>query len=322
MRRMPASGVSHPPPLPAPLYQGSANTWECDDGGHLNIRFHVERAISGLAYLALKLEMPRAFTPSAGSTLVPLDLHMRFLQEARAGAPLIMHGGVLDLGKNDATVCLDMRHADGAPASVFNVRIAHADTRDFRAFPWSGRSRAAAARLACAAPDHAKARSLAGFAKPTPLSLARAAQLGAQRIGAALVTPDQCDAFGRLRGEQLIGRVSDAVPNFLADWRAALAAEAAARGIATEPGAVMEARLSVQAWPRAGDLIEVHSAIVAVAEKTMQLCHWLLDPESGAGWARLDVIALTFDTHTRKTMVPSPALRAALQARAIAAMAD
>jgi acyl-CoA thioester hydrolase len=320
---MPASGVSHPPPLPAPLYQGSANTWECDDGGHLNIRFHVERAFSGLAHLALKLEMPRAFTPSAGSTLVPLDLHMRFLREARAGAPLIMHGGVLDLGADQMLACLDMRHADGAPASVFSVRAAHADTRDFRAFPWSLRSRAAAQRLACAAPAHAKARSLAGVAAPTQLSLARAAAHGAQRIGAALVTPEQCDAFGRLRGEQLMGQVSDAVPNFLADWRASLGAEAAARGVSADPaGAVVEARLSLRAWPRAGDLIEVHSAIVAVADKTLRLCHWIVDPESGVGWARLDVIALTFDTQTRKTMIPSPALRVALQARAIATMAD
>ena len=72
--------------------------------------------ISGLALLALRLEMPRAFTPSAGSTLVPRDLHMRFLKEARAGAPLLMHGGVLELGKDQLLACLDMRHADGAPS--------------------------------------------------------------------------------------------------------------------------------------------------------------------------------------------------------------
>jgi len=44
--------MTHPAPLPAPLYQGSVNTWECDDGGHLNIRFHFERAFVGLAHMA------------------------------------------------------------------------------------------------------------------------------------------------------------------------------------------------------------------------------------------------------------------------------
>ncbi|HYD73663.1 MAG TPA: thioesterase, partial [Candidatus Binatia bacterium] len=76
--------VTHPAPLPAPLYQGSVNSWECDDGGHLNVRFHFERAMIGLAHFARALEMPRA---AAGATLAPLEAHIRFLKEARPGAP-------------------------------------------------------------------------------------------------------------------------------------------------------------------------------------------------------------------------------------------
>ena len=106
--------MSHPAPLPAPLYQGSVNTWECDDGGHLNVRFHLERAMAGLAHLGAALGVPRAFTQAAGSTLVPFEAHIRFLKEARPGAPLVMHGGVVKLGDSDASICLDMRHADGA----------------------------------------------------------------------------------------------------------------------------------------------------------------------------------------------------------------
>lgn len=44
--------MNHPAPLPAPLYQGSVNTWACDDGGHLNVRFHFEPAMTGLAQMA------------------------------------------------------------------------------------------------------------------------------------------------------------------------------------------------------------------------------------------------------------------------------
>ena len=138
------SAMSHPAPLPAPLYQGSVNTWECDDGGHLNIRFHVERAMAGLAHFAHALEMPRAFTPASGSTLIPREAHIRFLKEARPGAPLVMHGGVARMGESDADLCLDMRHSDGAPSSCFTLKVAHVDTRGFRPFPWPARSRAAA----------------------------------------------------------------------------------------------------------------------------------------------------------------------------------
>ncbi len=301
--------------LPAPLYQGSVNTWECDDGGHLNIRFHLERALIGLAHLAHALEAPRAFTAAAGATLVPLEAHVRFLKEARPGAPLAMHGGVLEMGASEARVCLDMRHGDGAPSSVFTLRVAHVDTRGFAPFAWSTRTRAAAARLSCALPEHAAPRSIDMARAPGEANLARAIKLGAARIGAAMVTPDQCDAFGRLRGDHIIGRVSDSVPNLLSQWRREAAAEAGAKGDAA--GAVVEARIVFRAWPRAGDLIEVRSGVAEVSEKTQRLVHWLLNPTSGAAWASMEVIALTFDTATRKTIALSSEARARMAKRVL-----
>ncbi|MBX3510102.1 MAG: thioesterase family protein [Hyphomonadaceae bacterium] len=303
---------AYPPPLPAPLYQGAANTWECDEGGHLNVRFHVERAMSGLAHFANILEMPHAFTASAGATLVPLEAHIRFLKEARPGAPLSMHGAVTSFSESEAHLCLDMRHGDGAPSSSFNLRVAHADTRGFRPFPWSARSRAAADALMRPLPDHAKTRSI-DLGKPPRADISRAAAeaAGAIRIGGAFVTPDQCDAFGRFRGEHFVGRISDSVTNLLTLWRQEIAARARDGGAAA--GAVVEARIVFRRWPRAGNLIEIHSGIVEVGEKTMRLVHWLTDPESGQAWASMEAVALTFDTVTRKALAPSPEARAAMQ---------
>jgi len=295
----------HPAPLPAPLYQGSVNTWECDDGGHLNVRFHLERAMVGLAHMAAALQLPRAFTEPAGATLIPREAHIRFLKEARPGAALTMHGGVVELGEDSATLCLDMRHADGAPSSCFTLKVAHAETRNYRTFPWSARTREAAKRLSVAPPEHSKARSIDLSKAPTEASRQRAIDLGAQRIGAALVSPDQCDAFGRLRGEHFVGRVSDSVPNLLSQWRHAAASESGA----SPAGAVVEARLVFRRFPRAGDLIEVHSGIAEVGEKTLRLVHWIVDPESGVAWASMEAVALTFDTVTRKALAPSAEAR-------------
>ncbi len=298
--------TTHPAPLPAPLYQGSVNTWECDDGGHLNVRFHLERAMVGLAHMAAALEIPRAMTAPAGSTLILREGHVRFLKEARPGASLSMHGGVAKIGDDDATLCLDMRHGDGAPSSCFTVKVAHVETRGFRAFPWSERSRAAAKRLHVSLPTHAKPRSIDLAQAPTEISRASAIERGATRIGGALVTPDQCDAFGRLRGEHFVGRISDSVPNLLSQWRHAAASETGA----APAGAVVEARIVFRRFPRAGDLIEVHSGIVEVGDKTLRLVHWLVDPETGKGWASMEAVALTFDTATRKALAPSAEARA------------
>jgi len=306
--------MSHPAPLPAPLYQGSVNTWECDEGGHLNVRFQFERAMIGLAYMAHALELPRAFAENAGSTLLPLEAHMRFSKEARPGAPLIMHGGVAKLGDSDATLCLDMRHGDGAPASCFTLRVAHVDTRGFRAFPWSARTYDAAKRIACTLPAHAKPRSVDTCQAPQRATRARAIELGAARIGASIVLPDHCDGFGRLRAEHFIGRASDSVPNLLAQWR-----QDAAQGHDAAPaGAVVEARIVFRRFPRAGDLIEIFSGVAEVGEKTLRLVHWFVDPQTGVAWASMEAVALTFDTKTRKTIAPPPEQRARMQQRVIA----
>ena len=296
--------MSHPAPLPAPLYQGSVNTWECDDGGHLNVRFHLERAFTGLAHMARALELPHAHTESAGSILLAQEVHVRFIKEARPGAPLVMHGGVVDIGESDATLCLDMRHHDGAPGTAFTFKVRHVETRGLRSFPWSARSKDAAKRLKCKLPEHAKPRSIDTNAAPAGASLANANALGARRIGGAIVYPDQCDALGRLRGEHFVGRISDSVPNLLAPWRQAATVDG------VQPaGAVVEARFVFRKFPRAGELIEVHSGIVEIGEKTLRIVHWIVDPESGAAWASMEAVALTFDVTTRKALTPSAEAR-------------
>ncbi|MGE0597097.1 MAG: acyl-CoA thioesterase [Hyphomonadaceae bacterium] len=316
MQRVP-SGVSPPPLLPALLYQGSVNTWECDEGGHLNVRFHAERAMTGLAHLARHLVMPDAFAETGVATMLPVDLHVRFHNEARPGEPLNMQGAVIELGETDATVCLDMRLSDGRPSSVFTLRVAHVVARDLRPFPWSSRTRAAAAVLTRPLPEHATPRSINVLQAPAPgATLARAQELGAIRIGASMVLPDQCDAFGRLRAEHVFGRASDSVPNLLAQWRRDLAA-GASQAKSEAAGAVVEARIHFRRWPRVGDLIEIYSGVVEAAGKTLRLTHWFCDPESGAAWASMEVVALTFDTVTRKAMAPSDAVLAAMQQRLV-----
>ena len=219
-----------------------------------------------------------------------------------------MHGGVVDISESEATLCLDMRHHDGAPGTAFTFKVRHVETRGLRSFPWSDRTKAAAKRLKCKLPEHAKPRSIDTSATPADASLANATALGAKRIGGAIVYPDQCDALGRLRGEHFAGRISDSAPNLLAPWRQAAASEG------VQPaGAVVEARLVMRRFPRAGELIEIHSGITEIGDKTLRIVHWIIDPESGSAWASMEAVALTFDVHTRKALTPTAEARARVQ---------
>jgi len=311
-------GAEPPPALPAPLYQGAVNTWECDANGHLNVRFQLERAtVHGLAQMAAALKLRGAFRDDAGATLIPRDMHVRFLREAHPNNPLSMSGGVLAFGADDAALCFDMRHFDGAPATAFRMTVAHVEPLQLRPFPWSARSRDAAATLACALPPHAEPRAIDITRAPGKPSLDQARQLGALRIGAQVVSPDQCDAFGRLRAEHVFGRLSDSVPHLFSEWRR----EAVATGAPpTLSGAVVEARLVFRAWPRAGDLIEVHSGLAELTTKLTRIVHWLLDPASGKPWASAEVVAINFDLATRKAAELPADLVAARQPRVVSGM--
>jgi acyl-CoA thioester hydrolase len=70
--------------------------------------------------------------------------------------------------------------------------------------------------------------------------------------------------------------------------------------------AVVEYRLIYRRWPRAGDLMTLHSALAEANEKTHRLCHWMMDPVSGQAWLTSEAVALTFDLVKRK-VIPTPA---------------
>ncbi len=65
------------------VWRGGVNPWQCDQMGHLNVRFYVAHAVEALAGLAAALGMTRAYSPHATSTLVVREHHIRFLKEAR-----------------------------------------------------------------------------------------------------------------------------------------------------------------------------------------------------------------------------------------------
>ena len=71
---------------------GSAQTWECDAMGHMNVQFYVARATDGLAAIGLALGLG---SPRDGQGLVAEDHHIRYLREVRPGVCLTVRGGVL-----------------------------------------------------------------------------------------------------------------------------------------------------------------------------------------------------------------------------------
>jgi acyl-CoA thioester hydrolase len=266
------------------IWRGGVNTWECDRMGHLNVRFHVARASEGLVGLAAGLGMPRAFTPAAASTLLVREHHVRFLREALPADSLVMSGGVLELGESDGWLFQLTRHSDGTPSAAFRTHVGHVTSREAQPFAWPERVRARADSLNVEPDSATGPRSLQPGAPMAEASLARADALGLGCIARGAILPQDCDAFGRMRSELFIGRISDGYSAYAHGLRRTIEES----GVDPERigTAAVEFRLRYLEWPRAGDRLELRSGLVEVGERTNTLIHWLLDRTPASPGAR------------------------------------
>lgn len=278
------------------VWRGAVNTWECDEMGHLNVRFYVARAMEGLVSVAAALGLEAAFTARAGATLIVKDHHIRFMREARAGAPLIMTAGLISLGEDEARILQVLTHAgSGEPAASFHTLVSHATAADGRPFPWSDRTRARAESLMVDVPARLAPRSVALSAPFAVATVAEANRLELLHLTMGAFGAQDCDVFGRVRTEVFIGRVSDGVPGLSGTMRGEGATRPEGVG-----GAVLEYRLAYHAWPRAGDRFEIRSGLAGFDDRTQRLVHWILDPATGAAWVTSEAVAIALDLNARK----------------------
>jgi acyl-CoA thioester hydrolase len=302
------------------IWRGGVNTWDCDEMGHMNVRFYVTRAMEGLAGLAAELGLPHAFSPYANATLVVREQHIRFLREAQAGAALHMLGGVIEITDTEARLLQLLIHtATGQLAATFQTTVAHVTPREGEPFPWSAVARERAEALKVEVPEQARARSLDLSPFEPTASLARADALGLKRIGLGALTPTDCDVFGRMRAEQFIGRVSDGIGAFIGPFRDIVVAHADSKPERVG-GAVLEYRLVQLGWPRAGDRIELRSGLVGTERHAMRVVHWMLDPATGKPWGTSEAVAVTFDIDARKVVPISDAARGELAKAVVAGL--
>lgn len=292
-------------------WRGGVEAWECDEMGHMNVRFWSRRAMDALAWLERQLGLP------AELRLVMRDQHIKFLKEAAAGTPLYAVGGVIDVLADGLRVYLEIRHSrDDAIGATFINELACVRRGSLAPQPLPASVAEAARTRLVQLPDHALPRSVPVERPLRRGSLAVADAAGFRRVGLSMVRASDLDGEGLFLPEGFIGRVSEAVPTLMAGWREEAAEEASALdGVARRAGAaVLEYRLSFLAWPGAGDVVAVSSGVMAVADKTMTLNHWLLDPVSGAPWCVAEAVAITFDLNARKAIATPPRARAALEA--------
>lgn len=280
------------------VYQSSVQTWECDQMGHMNVRFYLAKATTGLNSLAVHLGLGPSWQRQHEARLVADDHHIRFLREQRDGAPIAIRAGVLETARNGLKVFAEMTNAaSGEVAATFVTNVCLRSPLGMQQ-PLPESVMAAARDLQVGLPGYAAPRGIEMSApRPNP-TLAEAESLGMRRTGQGEVLPGMCDRFGQLAAGACMGIVSDTYPNVFA-----LASKARLED--DYGGAAVEYRFVYRNRPREGDVFTLRSAVKSVSEKTYSFCHWLLDTESGRALATAEVVALPLDLKSRRA-VPVP----------------
>ena len=298
-------------------WRGSAEAWECDEMGHMNVRFWVARCMDAIVQLGEDIGCGGAFSVGATATLVPVRQHIKFLREARAGAPLFARGGIVAMADTTLTFYCEIVHSfSGEIGATFTTILSHVDAKTARAFPFPKRVAAQAAALKIAIPHHGLPRSIDMDSEVATFEPSADLANGFVRVGLSGVLNDDVDVFNRLYTEGVIGRVSNAMPNLLSQWREeAIVEMSEIDGVPRTAGAaVLEYRLDYLAWPQMGDLTAVFSGLLEVGEKTMKLRHVLVDPLTGSPWSICEAVAVTLDLAARKIIATPPRAKAALEA--------
>jgi len=281
------------------LWRGCANAWECDEMGHMNVRHYIAKSLEGFGEIAARLGMADAFSARASSTLLVREQHVRFLREAHAGAALHMAGGVLEIGEDEVRVLQMLRHSlSGEPCATFVSRLAHVGAREAKPFPWSSRSRAAADAIRVELPPFAAPKGVSLDPVEPKASSDQAEALGLMTIARGVMPVSECDVFGRMRPDAVMGRFSDGAAHLFGD----VVRTAEGRRIG---GAMLEIRMLHLRPAYAGARFVLRSGLAEVGAKTDRIVHWLLDPDGGAPYAIAAAVGASFDLDARR-IVPAP----------------
>jgi acyl-CoA thioester hydrolase len=287
------------------------NTWECDQMGHMNVRYYFARANQGLSMLALELGLPPSFLQREGLVLRALDQHVRFMRELRPGVYYAMRAGIISASRDRLHVYEEMRfvHKDEAAASMISeVALVDAATGKPVPLPASVLERARA--LEVVVPVDTAPRGIERAKPRVPPLRSEALELDLAGAYLGPVLAEDCDHLGVMQESAFMGRVSDGIGHFFQHLRGSQRGP----GIG---GAALEYRYVFHERPQLGDIVEVRSGLKGLGNKTSHICHWIFNVETGRCAATSEAVAVSFDLTTRKAIDIPPEARAAMEQRIV-----
>lgn len=290
------------------VYRNSVQTWECDQMGHMNVQFYLDKADAGLLALTRMLGLDRRFLNERQARVRVLENHVRFLREQHAGSPLTLRAGLIDIRPDQLKLYFELTNPiQQAVAASFITQAVLESTagKDHLTLPQSALEKAQQYQIDWPRPEGPM--GLESTPPRTPPTLQEADNLGMIPTYLGPVSAGMCDADGHLAIRSYMGIVSDAVPHLLSRIRHDT------REVPRPGGAALEYRWIYHQRPKQGDLVTLRSAITHLGNKAYRLGHWLFDAETGHCLATTEAVAVMMDLDERKALVIPQTARASLE---------
>lgn len=294
------------------IHRSNVNAWDCDENGHLNVRYYISKNAQGLTHLlaALGLSPSRLDDLRLRPRLVVQ--HVRYHREARVAAPLVGTGCCVGVDGRRLVVYSELRNSmDATLYTTFNSELEFRDAADQPVMPPLDD-----AFEAGAVPAHGAVRSLPATAKPA-LSRAQALTAGYVETGRGTVMADECDRAGRLEAYQYAARIADGIPNLMSVLQTP--AEFALRAAGELGGAVIESRAVYHGELHAGERYVLLSGLRSFATKTMHLSHLLFNLETDSLAFSSEGIGVALDLRSRRAVPFAEERQALMRERILSA---
>ncbi|WP_018998093.1 acyl-ACP thioesterase [Hirschia maritima] len=288
------------------VYRGSPNAWECDEMGHMNVRFYLAKLMEGVGVFCHEMGMPQAFKINAPSTVKLKDLHIRFLREAHAGLPFYMKAGVVGTLDTSVKVYFQLNHLDDTPCAVFRCELEHIDIHTDQAFLWSPKTIEFFNSIPAEMPDQLGPRSISVDTPPlNQPTMQDVEKIHPIRVGTGLILPDQCDVFGNMKTEFFIGRLSDSAPHLADTLDVGMTRSPTPDDTEQRIGtAALEYRFAFHNLPSAGDSFHIYAGLGEQQGKTWGVHYWIMDPNTQLAYATAQATLVRFDLDKRKAVMP------------------
>lgn len=286
------------------IHRSNVNAWDCDENGHLNVRYYISKNAQGLTHLLAESGLSPSRLEALGLRARLLVQHVRYHREARVAAPLIGTGQFVGVAGERLHLYSEIHNSmDATLYTTFNSELEFIDSDGHSVMPPFDRD-----CNAWEVPEHGAVRSLPATAKPD-VSLDEALAAGYAETGRGTVMAQECDRAGRLEAYQYAARIADAIPNLMSTLQTP--AEFALRAEGELGGAVIESRAAYYEELHAGERFVLLSGLRSFAAKTMHLSHLMFNLETNALAFSSAGIGVALDLRARRA-VPFTAERQAL----------